>query len=61
MTMTTNDVKKAVLYSAAPPDEKQRAGFITFLTKKYGEEIDGKSFNRKRDEGAILPCTGFNK
>ena len=40
MTMTTNDVKKAILYSAAPPDEKQRAGFITFLTKKYGEEIE---------------------
>ena len=29
--------KTAYLYSACPPTEKQKAGFIDFVTKKYGE------------------------
>lgn len=30
---------KAILYSAAPPDENQKSRFLSFLKQKYGENI----------------------
>ena len=32
--------RRAVLYASAPPDEEQRARFLAFLTKKYGEGME---------------------
>ncbi|MBR6796016.1 MAG: F0F1 ATP synthase subunit alpha [Clostridia bacterium] len=40
MSELNSSAKKAVIYSAVAPDEKQRERFLAYLTSKYGTQIE---------------------
>ena len=34
-----NKTHQAVIFANKPPNEKQKAGFMAFLTKEYGPDV----------------------